>query len=72
MIAFGVEGYYDRSVKNDTNLIEWHVMFVEGDGNHKEQYIELEYHVCTHQDYKKFKEPDVNSINLINHFKLRH
>jgi hypothetical protein len=44
-------------------------MFVEGDGNHNDIKIDLEFHVCSEKDFEKFSEPDKSSLNLINHLK---
>ena len=63
-IAFSVEGYLEREVKDDPRYVKYLVRtFGKKDGKEFEQI--LPYHKCTEEDWDTFQPPDKGSFDSI-------
>jgi hypothetical protein len=69
MIAFGVEDYYDRIVKDDPNHVQWMAEMIDGDGEGHEIITNLETRICTDEDWAKFDQIDHNAKRRVDHIK---
>lgn len=68
--AFGVEGFLDKKLKNDTSYVKSFArLFGHRNGHEYEKLIP--FHICSDEDYQGFKKPSQSTRGLFDYYKTK-
>mmetsp|Transcript_31255 Transcript_31255/g.38632 ORF Transcript_31255/g.38632 Transcript_31255/m.38632 type:complete len:140 (-) Transcript_31255:1447-1866(-) len=67
-IAFGIEGFLDKELRDDPRFVKWIVRYFGIDKNGAEYEKLLPFHKCEKADYEKFQAPGQDQQYLFEKF----